>query len=226
MTRKSTKTFASKDSAAYFTISSVLELWATNSQAQSKTACVELRAYDVEAGIFVEFEADGWNNGKREISLSPNATTEIWKGRTPGIDDIHVEGMRSRPVVIQARLIEVDTGIVLARYSNWRVVCLLVRHPTKLFSRPEPFKYIHFPTPEQVNLKIVPEAGPGGELSTTSLSISADRPVKGLVLDVDGPWAKFSDQAIDLFPGDTQVVGVVGLDGRQVKARYLGDGSA
>lgn len=53
-----------------------------------------------------------------------------------------------------------------------------------------------------------------------------DRPIKGLVLDVDGPWAKFSDQAIDVFPGDTQTVGVIGLEGREVKARYLGDGTA
>ena len=65
-----------------------------------------------------------------------------------------------------------------------------------------------------------------GSLTSTSLTITADRPVKGLVLDVDGAWAKFSDQAIDLFPGDPQIVGVVGLDGRKVKGRYLGDGTA
>jgi beta-mannosidase len=65
-----------------------------------------------------------------------------------------------------------------------------------------------------------------GELQSSNLTITVDRPIKGLILDVDGPWAKFSDQAIDMFPGDTQVVGAIGLDGRQVKARYLGDGTA
>jgi beta-mannosidase len=93
-------------------------------------------------------------------------------------------------------------------------------------SRPEPFKYIHFPTPAEVNLKIVSTEATYGELQSSILTITVDRPIKGLVLDVEGPWAKFSDQAIDMFPGDTQVVGVVGLDGRQVKTRYLGDGSA
>ena len=92
--------------------------------------------------------------------------------------------------------------------------------------RPEPFKYIHFPTAAEVNLKIVPTPTSTGDLQSATLTISVDRPVKGLVLDVEGPWAKFSDQALDLFPGDTQVVGVVGLDGRGVKTRYLGDGSA
>jgi beta-mannosidase len=77
-----------------------------------------------------------------------------------------------------------------------------------------------------VNLKIVPNQNSQDSPSSTSLSISVDRPIKGLVLDVDGPWAKFSDQAIDMFPGDTQVVGVVGLEDRQVKTRYLGDGTA
>lgn len=70
------------------------------------------------------------------------------------------------------------------------------------------------------------DAGAQGALESTSLVIKVDRPIKGLVLDVEGPWAKFSDQAIDMFPGDTQVVGVIGLDARPVKARYLGDGSA
>ena len=50
--------------------------------------------------------------------------------------------------------------------------------------------------------------------------------MKGIVLDVDGEDAKWSDQAIDLVPEDPQVVKVVGLKGRKVKSRYLGDGTA
>ncbi|KIM26256.1 glycoside hydrolase family 2 protein [Serendipita vermifera MAFF 305830] len=210
MTRKAVKKFASQDSVAYFTISSVLEIWGTNAQSSEKKVCLELHAFDVEAGTPVSFTAEGWNDGKKEVTLAPNASTELWKGPTPGIVDVHVEGMRSKPIVVQARLVDVDTKVVLARYSNW----------------PEPFKYIHFPTPAEVNLKIVPTVTNSGELQSATLSISVDRPIKGLVLDVEGPWAKFSDQAIDMFPGDTQIVGVIGLDGRDVKARYLGDGTA
>jgi beta-mannosidase len=122
MTRKTVKTYDSKDSIAFFTISSVLEIWGTNSQTRSKAVCLELRAYDVESGTVIkEVDATSWNNGKKEVTLAPNSTTELWKGQTPGIDDVRVEGMRSRAVVIQARLVDIDTQVVLARYSNWFV---------------------------------------------------------------------------------------------------------
>ncbi|PVF95284.1 glycoside hydrolase [Serendipita vermifera] len=212
MTRKPVKTFTAPDSVAYFTISSRLEVWGTNSYPSARKVCLEINAFDVEAGQPVQVTEEGLQDGKKVVTLAPNATTELWKGKTPGVEDVHVEGLRSKPIVIQARLVDIDTHVVLARYSNW----------------PEPFKYIHFPTKKEVNLQIVASAVSSGAegLGYQSLQISADRPVKGLVLDVDGPWAKFSDQAIDIFPGDTQVVGVVGLDGRTVKPRYLGDGSA
>jgi beta-mannosidase len=119
MTRKSVKTIDSKESVAYFTISSVLEIWGTNSHHHAKTVALELHAFDVEAGTVVKFHADGWNDGKKEVTLAPNATTELWKGPTPGIEDVHIDGMRSLPIVVQARLVDPDTGVVLARYSNW-----------------------------------------------------------------------------------------------------------
>jgi len=90
---------------------------------------------------------------------------------------------------------------VLARYANW----------------PEPFKFIKFPTKKEVGLDI--KVGPDGE----TVTLSAKRPVKGVVLDVEGEDVKWSDQAIDLVPGDTQVVTAVGLNGRTIKARYVGD---
>ncbi len=121
MTRKAVKTFASQDSVAFFTISSVLEIWGTNSHSTEKKVCVELSAFDVEAGTPVGFTADGWSTGKKEVTLAPNSTTEIWKGKTPGIEDVNVEGMRSKPIVVQARLVDADTHVVLARYSNWYV---------------------------------------------------------------------------------------------------------
>jgi beta-mannosidase len=125
MTRKPVKTFASRDSIAFFTITSSLEIWGTNSNSQERKVCLELSAYDVEAGTPVQVTAEGFTGGKKEVTLAPNATTELWKGQTPGVEDVRVEGMRSKPIVIQARLIDVDTNIVLARYSNWCVPMLL-----------------------------------------------------------------------------------------------------
>lgn len=88
------------------------------------------------------------------------------------------------------------------------------------FRRPEPFKFITFPKPEEVQLKV--EVGKDGE----SVALSTARPVKGIVLDVEGADVQWSDQAIDLVPGDAQVITAVGLKGRDVKVRFLGDGSA
>jgi beta-mannosidase len=59
-----------------------------------------------------------------------------------------------------------------------------------------------------------------------SVELSTKKPIKGLVLDVEGDDARWSDQAIDLVPGDPQTVKVVGLRGRELKLRFLGDGTA
>lgn len=86
--------------------------------------------------------------------------------------------------------------------------------------RPEPFKFIDFPSVEDVALKI--EATEDGE----SIVLTTQKPLKGVVLDVEGEDVKWSDQAIDLVPGDPQTVKAAGLKGREVKARFLGDGTA
>lgn len=88
-----------------------------------------------------------------------------------------------------------DTGEVLARYSNW----------------PEPWKYLTFP---RYNLTIAQSDG--------HVTLTTDQPIKGLVLDVEGGGGEscdWSDQGIDLFPGDPQTIIVTGLNGRKVVAR-------
>ena len=86
--------------------------------------------------------------------------------------------------------------------------------------RPEPFKYIHFPSVQVAGLEI--KVREDGE----TVELSCKKPIKGIVLDVEGEDAKWSDQAIDLVPGDNQTVTVKGLKGRKIHARYLGDGTA
>ena len=66
----------------------------------------------------------------------------------------------------------------------------------------------------------------GNDGGCDAIRISVERPIKGLVLDVEGEDAEWSDQALDVVPDDNQVVRVWNLKGRKVKARYLGDGSA
>ena len=86
--------------------------------------------------------------------------------------------------------------------------------------RPEPFKFIHFPPVSALGFKIT--TSDDGK----SVTLSTNKPMKGIVLDVDGDAVKWSDQAIDLVPGDPQVILAHGLEGREIKARFLGDGTA
>lgn len=88
-------------------------------------------------------------------------------------------------------------------------------------TRPEPFKYISFPPVHSLGLSV--KVLPDGE----SVEVSTAKPIKGLVLDVaQGEEVKWGDQAIDLVPGDPQVITGKGLKGREVKVRFLGDGAA
>jgi beta-mannosidase len=86
--------------------------------------------------------------------------------------------------------------------------------------RPEPYKYLHFPDEKDLGLTITPVEG--GE----SVALSTQRPVKGIVLEVEGEEVRWGDQAIDLVPGDPQIIKATGLRGRSVKPRFLGDGTA
>jgi beta-mannosidase len=59
-----------------------------------------------------------------------------------------------------------------------------------------------------------------------SVELSCSKPIKGIILDAEGEFVKWGDQAIDLVPGDPQIVKAVCLKGRDVKVRFLGDGTA
>ncbi|EJD48522.1 glycoside hydrolase family 2 protein [Auricularia subglabra TFB-10046 SS5] len=135
----------------------------------------------------------GW---EEDVILGPNASKELWANKLVG-------GERSpETTVVSARIISRD-GRVLARASNW----------------PEPYKDISFPTVSSLALKA--RVGADGE----TVTLSTEVPVKGIVLDVAGRSGevRWSDQAIDLVPGDNQVLRGVGLAGREIKLRFLGD---
>ncbi|KAF7301631.1 Glycoside hydrolase family 2 protein [Mycena indigotica] len=147
-----------------------------------------------------DLENDNWRDRWiTDALLQPNSSTELFKGPLPGQPPRTRSSQVPRPIVVSARLIDRD-GNVLGRYSNW----------------PEPFKFINFPADTAIKVEV------DGE----QVTLSTNRPVKGVVLDVEGTDVKWSDQAVDLVPGDPQQIRARGLDGRKVLLRYLGDGSA
>lgn len=150
-----------------------------------------------------DLHSEWTNHWSKQIVLAPNSSTELFQGEVPGVHTRKKWSDVPRVIIVSARLLD-EEGEVLGRYSNW----------------PEPFKFIDFPALEDVGLKA--EVAQDGE----SVTLSTRKPVKGIVLNVEGEDVKFSDQAIDLVPGDPQVVHAVGLKGRAVKTRFLGDGSA
>ncbi|KAL4267421.1 Beta-mannosidase glycosyl hydrolase [Pleurotus pulmonarius] len=195
LTRKDHTTYPHDTSAAIFTISTIIEIWGTNSTLEEKKATLEVTSFDLRSDW-----RDKWS---KEVALAPNASTELHKGELPGQPRRTKLSEVPKVIVVSARLLDVD-GSILARYSNW----------------PEPFKYINFPSVEEVGLKV------GASADGEFVELSASRPVKGIILDVEGEDVQWADQAIDLVPDDPQIIGAKGLCSRKIKVRYLGDGTA
>ncbi|KAF9006424.1 glycoside hydrolase family 2 protein [Cyathus striatus] len=195
MTRKENQTFSDESTAAFVNITTVLEIWGTNSTLSDKNVTLEVAAFDLHSDW-----TDKW---EKDVVLAANSSTELHKGSLPGQPERLRKSDIPKDIVVSARLFDSNRD-VLARYANW----------------PEPFKYINFPPVEKLGLKAV--VGIDGE----SVTLETQKPVKGIVLDVDGLEVKWSDQAIDLIPGDPQKIKAIGLNGRSVKLRFLGDGTA
>ncbi|KAL7409700.1 glycoside hydrolase family 2 protein [Mrakia frigida] len=140
------------------------------------------------------------NETRKNVTLAANSSTEFFKGPVPGQVIRKLISEEPKVIVVGVRLLTPE-GEVLARYSDW----------------PMPYKYICYDE-DYKPLKITVD----GE----KVTLEANAPVKGVVLDAAGEDAKWSDQCLDIMPGDVQVVTAVGLKGREVQVRYIGDGTA
>ncbi|GLV57721.1 beta-mannosidase [Dictyobacter sp. S3.2.2.5] len=94
--------------------------------------------------------------------------------------------------IVQARLWR--DGVVVARATLWS----------------EPYKYLTLPDP-QVSIE---------QLDDQHIRVSAARPAKGVWLDA-GAEVKWSDNMLDIVPGDPQTIAASGLDGRPIQVRWL-----
>ncbi|KAF8325256.1 beta-mannosidase [Cantharellus anzutake] len=187
------------NSIAYFEIDTKVEIWGTNSTLAPEELELLVEAFDLNDRSF------NWKE-ERAVKLSPNSSTELWTGQVPGQQIRTKLSEVPRPIVISARLMR--SGEVVGRCANW----------------PEPFKFLKFPHPSELGLKIVASENTSGDITSVRLSTSV--PIKAIVLDADGSQdVSWSDQFIDLIPGDDQIIEAKELNSRKITVRFLGDGS-
>ncbi|GAA6027033.1 hypothetical protein JCM8097_006055 [Rhodosporidiobolus ruineniae] len=187
--RYSTKTFPDRLSAAQFVEKSFVQLWLSSSCLEAQDVLVDIEAFKLLSGKRVFRE-------RRKLRLKENRSVDLEEVEIPKEWDDEKDA-----VVVVARVRDGKTEEVLSRVSLY----------------PEPFKYLTFPLPSAVNLRVSLDRSAG------TITAIAGRPVKGLVLSVSTD-VKLSDHALDLVPGEEQVVKVGELEKEtKLSWRYLGD---
>lgn len=182
-------------------MSATVAVWGQNGTLEARKVRVELS--------FVDLYSDWKQSQTLDATLLPNQSTELAAILVPGpptpqnsenaVDTSH-------SVVVGARLVDAETGVILARYADW----------------PQPFRLVDFPDPK-LDVKVEGE----------QITVSVEKPVKGLFFSVDeegegvlgkAEQVKWSDNAVDVFPGDPQVLEARGLAGKHAKLRvqYMG----
>jgi beta-mannosidase len=92
-------------------------------------------------------------------------------------------------------------GRQIARYVNW----------------PEPLKHVHLQTPKDLRVEVSQDGN--------MVEIAAGVPVKGVALECDADEVSFSDNLVDVVPGEVMSIVVKGANKEsRIKARYLGMG--
>ncbi|KAJ7069084.1 glycoside hydrolase [Mycena belliarum] len=173
-----------------------LEIWGTNAGLTPRAAQLELHFVDLN------HTAPKPGDGAARDSLpGPPARGGA---AAPPTGDAHFTTTHS--VVVGARLLDVESGAVLARFADW----------------PQPFRALEPALLHDPGLALAVDADTG------AVSVSATRPVKGLVLSAvgDGADVRWSDNALDVMPGDPQTVVAGGLAGREIAVAFLGNEKA
>ncbi|KAH9891930.1 glycoside hydrolase [Cubamyces lactineus] len=182
---------------AFRSVSATLEVWGANSTLDARTVRLELRCFDL---------LSAWTHTEvLDAILLPNKSTELLSipCPCPPLPEGEPHAVTpSHSVVVGARLVSRETGEVLARYTDW----------------PQPFRHVDFPDPA---LHV--------EVAGEKVSVRVEKPLKGLFLTVEtdcdkGEPARWTDNALDVLPGDPQTVELRRAGGTYVRLRaaYMG----
>ncbi|EMD39457.1 glycoside hydrolase family 2 protein [Gelatoporia subvermispora B] len=171
-----------------------VEVWATTRSLQSQRVKLELTFFNLETSSPSQVLV-------HDVILHSNQSTELLSMRIPcdqSASPGHYGMTNSYSVVIGARLLHTGSGEVLARFVDW----------------PQPYRHVDFPEPR---LQI--------QVDGERITVTCSKPVKGLwfsVVEEGVDDVKWSDNALDVMPGDTQVIYARGLEGRSVKFAHMG----
>lgn len=111
ITRKEKKTYGDEDTAAFFTIDTVIEVWGTNKTLEDKNVMLDIKAFNLD-------DPQWRDHTCQDVTLMANSSTEFYKGNLPGQPTRSKMSENPKPIIISARLIDYN-GEVLGRYSNW-----------------------------------------------------------------------------------------------------------
>jgi beta-mannosidase len=126
----------------------------------------------------------------------PSREVTLLPNQTTELGEIEVPGLTEDSLIITSATLVGCKPI--ARTVNW----------------PEPFRYLNWHKDTKVKVEVVGE----------KVEVSANYPVKGLLLSVDGDGeVEWEDNMLDLMPEEALSVGTKGLDGREIKRQFLND---
>ncbi|KAF5360479.1 hypothetical protein D9756_004513 [Leucocoprinus leucothites] len=189
---------------AFQTTGATLTICAVSTLLVQISATLSLNYFDIRPTA----AAMAWRGEQYEssegISTNKSMVLQNIKCPEPPADETTVNNT-SATVVVCARLLHPETGEVLARHVNW----------------PEPYKYVQFPDP---GLKVTVKREVNG---SAVLRVEVERPVKSLFFSVqeadERDWeVLWSDNNLDVVPGDPQEIVVKNLRQRKIQYAYLG----
>jgi beta-mannosidase len=126
----------------------------------------------------------------------PSREVTLLPNKTTELGEIEVPNLTEDSLIITSATLVGSAP--LARTVNW----------------PEPFRYLNWHKDTKVKVEVIGE----------NVEVSANYPVKGLLLSVDGDEeVEWEDNMLDLMPGETLGVGIKGLNGREIKRQFLND---
>jgi beta-mannosidase len=151
--------------------------------------------------LTVDCVVKAWDveTGKETYSETISTDLSLPENRSTEIIAMEVPGSKEDQAKTVVATYLLQDGKQIARYVNW----------------PEPLKYLHLQKPTQLKAVLSED--------DRTVQISAEVPVKGVVVESDDDEIKFEDNLVDIVPGEVVAIGTSGATKQsKFETRYLG----